>query len=66
MIQAREMLKKWEKNDSKVRKLWQKMNNWVYEGFKITYNDLGVDFDSYYYETEVLLYVLLVVCGSFL
>ena len=55
MIQAREMLKKWEKNDSKVTSLWKKMNNWVYDGFEITYNDLGVDFDSYYYESDTYL-----------
>ena len=55
MIQAREMLKKWEKNDSKVTSLWKKMNNWVYDGFEITYNNLGVDFDSYYYESDTYL-----------
>ena len=55
MIQAREMLKKWEKNDPKVISLWKKMNNWVYDGFEITYNDLGVDFDSYYYESDTYL-----------
>ena len=55
MIQAREMLKKWESNDSKIRSLWKKMNGWVYDGFAITYNDLGVDFDSYYYESETYL-----------
>ena len=55
MIQAREMLKKWEKNDSKIRSLWKKMNNWVYDGFAITYNNLGVDFDSYYYESDTYL-----------
>jgi len=55
MIQAREMLKKWEKNDSKIRSLWKKMNNWVYDGFAITYNTLGVDFDSYYYESDTYL-----------
>ena len=55
MIQAREMLKKWEKNDPKVTSLWKKMNNWVYDGFEITYNDLGVNFDSYYYESDTYL-----------
>ena len=55
MIQAREMLKKWEKNDSKVTSLWKKMNNWVYDGFEITYDELGVDFDSYYYESDTYL-----------
>ncbi|MBJ24885.1 MAG: arginine--tRNA ligase [Flavobacteriaceae bacterium] len=55
MIQAREMLKKWEKNDSKIRSLWKKMNNWVYDGFAITYNNLGVYFDSYYYESDTYL-----------
>jgi len=52
ILQAREMLKKWEKGDKKVISLWQKMNNWVYDGFDITYNKLGVDFDKIYYESD--------------
>ncbi len=52
ILQAREMLKKWEAGDKKVISLWQKMNNWVYEGFDITYEKLGVDFDKIYYESD--------------
>ena len=52
ILQAREMLRKWEANDKKTISLWQKMNNWVYEGFDITYNKLGVDFDKIYYESD--------------
>lgn len=52
MVETREMLRKWEANDGEVRELWKKMNNWVYEGFDITYKNLGVDFDKIYYESE--------------
>ncbi|MEN8121010.1 MAG: arginine--tRNA ligase [Bacteroidota bacterium] len=52
ILQAREMLRKWEAGDKKVVALWQKMNNWVYEGFDITYDKLGVDFDKIYYESD--------------
>lgn len=52
ILQAREMLKKWETCDKEVISLWQKMNNWVYEGFDVTYAKLGVDFDKIYYESD--------------
>jgi len=50
--EAREMLRKWEAGDPEVKKLWKKMNNWVYDGFKETYRRLGVSFDKIYYESE--------------
>jgi arginyl-tRNA synthetase len=52
MIEAREMLLKWEAGDKKVVELWQMMNSWVYKGFDETYEKLGVDFDKVYYESE--------------
>jgi arginyl-tRNA synthetase len=52
MIQAREMLLKWEQGDSEIVELWKKMNSWVYAGFDLTYKKLGVDFDKIYYESE--------------
>ncbi len=52
ILEVREMLKKWESNDKEVVSLWQKMNNWVYEGFDVTYEKLGVDFDKIYYESD--------------
>ena len=52
MAEAREMLVKWEGGDKEVRALWEKMNNWVYEGFDETYKRLGVDFDKIYYESD--------------
>jgi arginyl-tRNA synthetase len=55
IIEAREMLKKWEQGDSEVVKLWETMNGWVYEGFEETYTRLGVDFDKYYYESDTYL-----------
>ena len=54
-IKAKDLLKKWESNDKEVRDLWSRMNNWVYDGFENTYKKLGVDFDSYYYESETYL-----------
>ncbi|MFA8301106.1 MAG: arginine--tRNA ligase [Hyphomicrobiales bacterium] len=53
--EAREMLKKWEINDPEVRSLWEKMNAWVYEGFDVTYNRMGIDFDKIYYESDTYL-----------
>ena len=55
MAEAREMLVKWEAGDKEVRALWEKMNNWVYEGFDETYKRLGVDFDKIYYESDTYL-----------
>ena len=55
MKEARAMLVKWEANDSEVRALWEKMNNWVYAGFDETYKALGVGFDKIYYESKTYL-----------
>ena len=55
LIRAKEMLIKWESGDKEVVELWKKMNSWVYEGFEETYKNLGVDFDSYYYESDTYL-----------
>lgn len=55
MLEAREMLRKWEAGDPEVRKLWETMNNWVYEGFNETYGRLGVNFDKIYYESDTYL-----------
>ena len=55
MAEAREMLVKWEAGDEEVRALWEKMNNWVYEGFDETYKRLGVSFDKIYYESDTYL-----------
>ncbi len=55
MAEARDMLVKWESGDKEVRALWEKMNNWVYEGFDETYKRLGVDFDKIYYESDTYL-----------
>jgi arginyl-tRNA synthetase len=55
ILEAQEMLRKWEAGDVEVVALWKKMNQWVYDGFAETYNNLGVDFDSYYYESNTYL-----------
>ena len=55
LLRAKEMLIKWESGDEEVVELWKKMNSWVYEGFEETYKNLGVDFDSYYYESDTYL-----------
>jgi len=55
IIEAQEMLRKWEAGDEEVVALWKKMNQWVYDGFGVTYKNLGVDFDSYYYESDTYL-----------
>ena len=55
LLAAQEMLRQWEAGDAEVVKLWKTMNQWVYDGFELTYNNLGVNFDSYYYESETYL-----------
>ena len=55
ILEAQEMLRKWEAGDEKVIALWKKMNQWVYNGFEVTYKNIGVDFDSYYYESNTYL-----------
>ncbi len=55
MAEAREMLRKWEQKDPEVRSLWEKMNQWVYDGFDVTYKRMGVDFDKIYYESDTYL-----------
>lgn len=55
IVEAQEMLKKWESGDEKVITLWKMMNQWVYDGFAITYKNLGVNFDKYYYESNTYL-----------
>jgi arginyl-tRNA synthetase len=55
ILEAQEMLLKWEAGDESVISLWKTMNQWVYDGFAITYKNLGVDFDCYYYESNTYL-----------
>jgi arginyl-tRNA synthetase len=55
ILEAQEMLRKWESGDEKIVALWKKMNQWVYDGFEVTYKNIGVDFDSYYYESNTYL-----------
>ncbi|MFQ6603466.1 arginine--tRNA ligase [Flavobacterium sp. C3NV] len=55
IIEAQEMLKKWESGDEEVISLWKMMNQWVYDGFATTYTNLGVNFDKYYYESNTYL-----------
>ncbi len=55
LIEAQEMLKKWEAKDPEVYALWERMNGWVYDGFNATYERMGVDFDKLYYESDTYL-----------
>lgn len=55
LLEAQEMLRKWEAGDREVVALWEKMNQWVYNGFNTTYGNLGVDFDKLYYESKTYL-----------
>jgi arginyl-tRNA synthetase len=52
LLEAREMLRRWEAGDKEVRALWEMMNGWVYEGFDETYRRLGISFDKIYYESD--------------
>ncbi len=55
LLEAQEMLRQWEADNEDVVSLWKKMNSWVYEGFEVTYKNIGVDFDTYYYESDTYL-----------
>ena len=51
ILEAQDMLQKWEQGDEEVVSLWKQMNSWVYAGFDQTYSNIGVDFDKFYYES---------------
>ena len=55
LLEAKALLRKWEKGDKQVISQWKKLNSWVYEGFSTTYSDLNVKFDSEYYESNTYL-----------
>ena len=55
ILEAQQMLLDWEAGKPEVIELWKIMNQWVYDGFAATYKSLGVDFDSYYYESNTYL-----------
>lgn len=55
LLEAQQMLLKWEAGDNQVVSLWTEMNSWVYKGFEVTYNNMGVDFDTLYYESDTYL-----------
>ncbi|QQX77097.1 MULTISPECIES: arginine--tRNA ligase [Aequorivita] len=55
ILEAQEMLRKWEAGNKETVALWNKMNGWVYSGFEETYKSIGVDFDFYYYESDTYL-----------
>lgn len=55
ILEAQQMLLDWENGKPEVMELWKTMNQWVYDGFEVTYKNLGVDFDSYYYESNTYL-----------
>lgn len=52
ILEAQEMLLKWEQNDPQVRQLWEMMNAWVYAGFNQTYARLGVNFNQVQHESN--------------
>lgn len=55
LLEAQDMLRQWEAGDKEVVALWKTMNGWVYDGFDETYKNLGVDFDTLYYESDTYL-----------
>lgn len=55
LLEAQKMLLDWESGDPETVQLWKTMNQWVYDGFEVTYKNLGVDFDSYYFESSTYL-----------
>jgi arginyl-tRNA synthetase len=55
IMEAQQILQKWEAGDEDVINLWKKMNGWVYDGFATTYRTLGIEFDKTYYESQTYL-----------
>ena len=55
LLEAQDMLRKWEAGDDAIVALWKMMNSWVYKGFEETYKNLGVDFDQLYFESDTYL-----------
>ncbi|WP_296637528.1 arginine--tRNA ligase [Polaribacter sp.] len=55
LVEAQEMLRKWEAGNKVIVSLWKEMNGWVYDGFDTTYKNMGVDFDTLYYESDTYL-----------
>jgi arginyl-tRNA synthetase len=55
ILEAQKLLLFWEQGDPETVALWKKMNNWVYDGFGQTYNQIGVSFDKTYYESDTYL-----------
>ena len=55
LVAAQQMLLKWEAGDAQTVSLWKTMNSWVYSGFEVTYKNMGVDFDTLYYESNTYL-----------
>ncbi|WMI66051.1 arginine--tRNA ligase [Aestuariibaculum sp. YM273] len=55
LLEAQDMLRKWESGDEETVTLWKTMNGWVYDGFAETYTNMGVDFDTLYYESNTYL-----------
>jgi len=52
LLEAQDMLLKWEQNDPEVRAVWTRLNSWVYSGFDVTYKQMGINFDKIYYESD--------------
>jgi len=55
LLEAQAMLLQWEQGDAATIELWRTMNNWVYDGFAVTYKNMGVNFDKYYFESDTYL-----------
>jgi arginyl-tRNA synthetase len=56
LLEAQELLRRWEAHDLEVVDIWKTMNSWVYEGFESTYKSIGVSFDKFYYESQTYLH----------
>ena len=55
IVEAHQMLQKWESGDKETVDLWKMMNSWVYDGFDVTYRLMGISFDKIYHESETYL-----------
>lgn len=55
ILEAQDLLEKWERGDAETLALWEKMNKWVYDGFNETYKKINIHFDKIYYESKTYL-----------
>lgn len=50
---VRELFGRWHNGDAELTKLWEKTRKWSMDAFLALYDLIGIQFDHFYYESEV-------------